>query len=91
MRELARRAETSHATLSRYEAGAVEPSWAVVERLVSACGFELDVALEPRTAPQPHDDERWERLMATLTPAERLQTIANWDRLRGRAGADPEE
>lgn len=78
MRKLARRAGTSHATLSRYESGATEPSFAVVERLVSACGFRIDVALID-------DEERLERLMLGLSPAERLQTVANWERLRGRA------
>ncbi|MBW3606674.1 MAG: helix-turn-helix domain-containing protein [Actinobacteria bacterium] len=81
LRELARRAETSHATLSRYESGAVEPSFAVVERIVAACGLQMDIALSV------DDDVRLERLMAKLSPTERLQTIANWDRLRGRAAS----
>ena len=45
LRELARRAKTSHATLSRYEDGTIEPSMSVVERVVDACGLEMRVLL----------------------------------------------
>jgi transcriptional regulator with XRE-family HTH domain len=45
LRELARRARTSHATLSRYEDGTIEPSMSVVERVVDACGLEMRVLL----------------------------------------------
>jgi transcriptional regulator with XRE-family HTH domain len=45
LRELARRAKTSHATLSRYEDGTIEPSMSVVERVVDACGLEMRILL----------------------------------------------
>jgi transcriptional regulator with XRE-family HTH domain len=78
LRELARRARTSHATLSRYEDGSIEPSFAVVERIVQACGLELRIQLAP--------PDREERDLAAsflrLSPRERLQSLANVDRLR---------
>lgn len=48
LRELARRAGTSHATLHAYESGAKDPRVATVERIVEAAGFVLEVSLAPR-------------------------------------------
>lgn len=80
-RALARRAGTSHATLSRYEHGQVQPSLATVERIVSACGLELRIHLdEPDTS-----DADLTASFLSLSPRERLQSIANVDRLRHRA------
>lgn len=50
LRELARRAGTSHATLHLYETGAKEPRVDTVERLAAAAGFDLAVTLVPRPA-----------------------------------------
>ena len=62
-RELARRAHTSQARLSRIEGGAEEPSFAQLQRLVAACGLRLEASVEP------HDD--LERTLADLArPAE---------------------
>lgn len=80
-RELARRAQTSHATLSRYEHGKVQPSFATVERLVRACGLEMRIHLDE---PDMSDADLTASFL-TLTPRERLQSIANVDRLRQRA------
>jgi transcriptional regulator with XRE-family HTH domain len=44
-RALARRANISHATLSQYEQGAIEPPFAAVERIVEACGLDMRVRL----------------------------------------------
>ncbi|MFO7590612.1 MAG: helix-turn-helix transcriptional regulator [Acidimicrobiia bacterium] len=46
-RELARRAGTSHATLSFYESGRKMPSYATVARIVRAAGFVLESDLAP--------------------------------------------
>jgi len=48
LRELARRAGTSHATLIAYESGRKIPSVATFVRIVEACGFAVDVMLSPR-------------------------------------------
>lgn len=48
LRELARRAGTSHATLHAYESGAKEPRLETIARLADAAGFTLEVALAPR-------------------------------------------
>jgi transcriptional regulator with XRE-family HTH domain len=47
LRQLARRAQTSHATLSAYEAGRVDPGSRVAERIVRAAGFHVRFELKP--------------------------------------------
>lgn len=46
-RELAERAGTTQSSIARWEAGATEPSFATVVRLLRLCGYVLDVHLEP--------------------------------------------
>ncbi len=48
LRALARRADTSHATLRAYETGAKVPRVDTLDRLVRAAGFELDAELGTR-------------------------------------------
>ena len=80
-RQVARRAGTSQSAVARYETGRTEPSFAVVERLVAACGFEMRITLA-----EPDDSvARAAAVFAALTPADRLRSAANWSRLRGRA------
>ena len=80
LREVARRAKTSHATLSRYEDGTIEPSLAVVERVVEACGLEMRVLL---TEPMVDDRDLAASFLRT-TPQERA--VADGDVLRRVAG-----
>jgi transcriptional regulator with XRE-family HTH domain len=48
LRGLARRADTSHATLRAYETGAKVPRVDTLDRLVRAAGFELEAGLGAR-------------------------------------------
>jgi transcriptional regulator with XRE-family HTH domain len=48
LRDLARRAGTSHATLHAYEAGAKAPRLDTITRVAAAAGFDVDIALAPR-------------------------------------------
>lgn len=48
LRELAVRAGTSHATIATYEKGAKTPGAATFLRLLEACGYGVDIGLEPR-------------------------------------------
>lgn len=48
LRELARRAGTSHATLIAYESGRKAPSVATFQRILEACGFSVDFQLSRR-------------------------------------------
>ena len=48
LRELARRAGTSHATLSQYEHSIKVPSTSVFMRLLEACGYGVDITLRRR-------------------------------------------
>lgn len=44
-RVLAQRAGTSHATLSAYESGKIDPSVATFNRILRAAGFQVDIDL----------------------------------------------
>ncbi len=50
LRELARRAHTSHSTLAAYEHAHKTPNVDTLDRILTACGFRVDVALEMRPA-----------------------------------------
>lgn len=63
LRALARRAGTSHATLSAYEHGAKSPTAATVDRIVRAAGCASDVSLTVRP---PRSARRGEELEAVL-------------------------
>jgi transcriptional regulator with XRE-family HTH domain len=51
LRQLAERAGTSHATLSAYESGRVDPSVRTVQRIIRSAGFDPAVVLVPRVDP----------------------------------------
>jgi transcriptional regulator with XRE-family HTH domain len=48
LRELARRAGTSHSTLAAYEHGRTDPTVATLDRVLRACGYAADVQLRRR-------------------------------------------
>ena len=48
LREVARRARTSHATLHTYETGKKTPSVATFLRILETCGFAVDFELSVR-------------------------------------------
>jgi transcriptional regulator with XRE-family HTH domain len=48
LRELADRAETSHATIAAYEAGTKTPRVDTLDRIVRAAGFGTDIEFERR-------------------------------------------
>jgi transcriptional regulator with XRE-family HTH domain len=48
LREIARRARTSHATLSAYLRGTKTPSLETLMRIVESCGFAVEFSLQPR-------------------------------------------
>jgi len=50
LRELARRARTSHSTLAAYEHGRKTPNVDTFDRILTACGFRVGVTLDPRPA-----------------------------------------
>jgi transcriptional regulator with XRE-family HTH domain len=69
LRELARRADTSHPALVAYEGGRTQPSVATLARVVEAAGFGLDLELCPRPE-RLHRIDRGEELEAVLALAE---------------------
>ena len=78
-RDLAKRAGTSQATLSAYEAGRKSPTLDTLARVVRAAGADLRITL----APLDHHDEWLAAYEASLPP----EQVAEWRR-RVRAPAD---
>jgi transcriptional regulator with XRE-family HTH domain len=71
LRALAARAGTSHATLSAYEHGRVDPTTTVLSRIIGAAGSSLETTL----LGMPRDVEglsRGEELIAVLELAEQF-------------------
>jgi transcriptional regulator with XRE-family HTH domain len=71
-RELARRAGTSQATLSAYEAGRKQPSLGTLQRLLSATGAELAVRETPGRRTRDELEQAGRHLAAVLALAEAL-------------------
>ncbi len=70
LRELGRRAGTSHATLAAYESGRVVPSVATLDRILAAAGRDAEVSLTTRVGGVARGDELAEVLdLAAHFPA----------------------
>jgi transcriptional regulator with XRE-family HTH domain len=78
-RDLGRIAGIPQSSISRIERGQISPTVDTLERLIRACGMEL----EPIDRPGENDVDRtliWEKLQ--LTPAERARdAVLEWHRL----------
>lgn len=76
MRALAERAGTSTSTITRIEAGTMDPTVGMLRRLLLAAGHELEVSLQPRAAhPQLADlHDAWRSSSSGDRP--------DWTRLR---------
>ena len=81
-RELARRAGTTQATISRIEEGLISPRFDTLERLLDACGFELQAI--PRRGEGVDRGAICELLRATPEKRARLAAVEarNLDKLR---------
>ena len=73
LREMARRAGTSHATLSAYINGTKSPTTDTLLRILTACGFALDADLRPRIR-QANGLTRGEELAQVLRLAGQFPT-----------------
>ncbi len=73
LRELARRAGTSHATVSAYEQGRKTPSAVIFLRILEACDLAVDVETSPRIRARQGLD-RGEELAQVLELAEQFPT-----------------
>lgn len=69
LRELARRADTSHATLHAYSAGTKEPRFDTVMRIADAAGFVVEIELAPRVDSGPAREAKARELVDALTLA----------------------
>lgn len=73
--QLAMRARTSQAAISRIERGLVSPSIATMRTLLDLMGEELRLSSEP--IDYGHDPSL-NRLNLTLTPEQRIERQASW-------------
>lgn len=71
LRELAKRAGTSHATVLAYEKGSKTPGAATFLRLLDACSYGVDIRLTPRIRRRDGLD-RGEELEQVLRLAEQF-------------------
>jgi transcriptional regulator with XRE-family HTH domain len=71
LRELARRAGTSHPTLAAYEAGRKVPSVETFDRVLRAAGFATNLELTPAVG-GPDPAERGRELVEVLDLAARF-------------------
>ena len=79
--ELAGRVDTTQAVVSRWERGVEVPRLDALARALRACGFEADLVFRRRD-----DVDRTQIASAlTLTPDERLESIAHTTELLGLA------
>jgi transcriptional regulator with XRE-family HTH domain len=85
LRRLAEQAGTSHATLSAYEAGNVNPSVRTLERIVRAAGFNLEVGLIPLVGGEGFD--RGNELVQVLELAARFPANQSRDLKYPRFGS----
>jgi transcriptional regulator with XRE-family HTH domain len=72
LRELARRAGTSHATLHTYEQGGKEPRVDTVARIAEAAGFDVELALVARPDVGPARAAKGRELVDVLKLAEQF-------------------
>lgn len=81
--ELASRCNTTQSAIARIERGGSEPSFARVESLARACGFDVNVSLSPID----NNEQEIFRRNLLLSPEERMQRVINTGRfiLAGRA------
>jgi len=91
LREVARRAGTSHATLHAYETARKTPSVATFLRILDACGYAVDFELSPRIRWQDgiyRGDELEQVLdLAGQFPA-KISRHMNYPVFRARSGDD---
>ena len=88
-RELARRAKTSQATMSAYEAGRKQPSLETLARIIRAAGQDLRIQLAPY---DDHDDVLAAREALLPEKARRARTrkrLETINRARKAQGLQP--
>lgn len=73
-RELAHRAGTGQATISRLESGREAITWDRFQHLMRAMGEEALITVRPMTH---HEDDRHLQLARELTPGERIEGALN--------------
>ena len=75
-RELAERLGTTQPAVSRWERGREEPRWSSLTAIARACGLTGSVVVDDDV------DRAQIREHLAMTPADRLRSVANVDRLR---------
>ncbi|MGH8203854.1 MAG: helix-turn-helix domain-containing protein [Steroidobacteraceae bacterium] len=83
-RALARRARTAQSVVARIESGATSPSWATLERLLRAAGFELSAEVHPASSGRSHMLDDVPRILR-LSPEQRLVELREAARMLSSA------
>jgi transcriptional regulator with XRE-family HTH domain len=82
--QLARRAGTSQAAISRLERDALSPTFETFERLLGVMGETFDVRVR---RPTPTYDRAHLADLHGRSPAERLELAMSWNKLAGEVAA----
>jgi transcriptional regulator with XRE-family HTH domain len=82
--QLALRASSTQAAISRLERGEISPTFETFERLLAVMGEEAEVTV--RRPEAAHDYARL-RSLRRRQPAERLELAMSWNRLAGQFAA----
>ena len=84
-RELAERAGTTQSAIARVETARTSPSFDLVERLVRACGYRVDVSLDPYDDSDIAQAEALLRRPAEERLAHLVGVVRRMDKLRSGA------
>jgi transcriptional regulator with XRE-family HTH domain len=88
LRQLAERAQTSHSTLAAYEQARKTPNVDTLDRILTACGFRVEVTLAPRPTEVAADPAaRGRELVEVLELAEMFPARQTADLTAPRFGA----
>jgi transcriptional regulator with XRE-family HTH domain len=83
-RALAQRAKTAQCAVARIELGQTDPGVQTLRRLLHAAGFDLRLAIEPRSVLDPQVLDDVPRILR-LTPEDRLREVGNVNRFASAA------
>ena len=74
-RALAKRARTAQSVVARIESGEAIPTLGTLDRLVAACGYELELGVQPKPVLDRQLLDDVPRILR-LTPEQRLREVA---------------
>jgi transcriptional regulator with XRE-family HTH domain len=82
--QLALRAGSTQAAISRLERGEISPTFETFDRLLAVMGEEAELSVR---RPEAHHDRARLRSLRARQPEERLRQAMSWNRLAGQFAA----